>query len=341
VKAVPISAPLFSIGVTTYRRPAMLRECLDSILGQTLGDFDVVVGNDDPEGPFSLEALGIRDPRVRVLNYEQNHGPIRNANRLLEISRSPYFTWLADDDMYAPTFLEAVHAALKAHGDLRCVFTSYLHGRTFTGAAAPPAKVEVLTGRDFLSRYLARRTPVVGCYGVFDRDYLRGIGGMEHLGTARFSLYADNLLAIRAGLLDKVGYVDAPLVYFRAHDGSSSATSPDLRSYRTAQEDLFRHCVSILTHEQLRPDYRANQLRLLRWCVSDYASVVRRAGSIDSAEAVAYVMFLKTHARALKVSAAYLRLVAFVGKTASRLAWWLALNGRARRIGSKAAPARS
>ena len=57
-KANPSSTPFFSIGVTTYNRPELLKQTLDSISMQTFSDFEVIVGNDFIQEPLSAAALG-------------------------------------------------------------------------------------------------------------------------------------------------------------------------------------------------------------------------------------------------------------------------------------------
>jgi len=118
--------PLITIGVVTYRRQGMLKECLSSILGQTFTDFEIIVGNDFPGEFLSTEVFDIHDPRVRIINQARNLGEIENGNVLLRWARGKYFTWLDDDDMYAPSFLESVYASLVKFDFPPCVFTSYM-----------------------------------------------------------------------------------------------------------------------------------------------------------------------------------------------------------------------
>jgi len=281
--------PFFSIGVTSYKRYDLLKECLTSILLQTFPDYEVLVGNDYPEQEISAAFLGIDDPRIRYVNHAQNLGPIHNANALLAMSKGRFFTWLADDDMHLPEFLGIVHSSLTANHFPSCVFTSYLHGETYSGGPTVPSDRGVLyKGSDFLKQYLSRTLRTVGCYGLFDIGYLRGIGGMEHLGHGYFSPYSDNLLAIRAGLLDTVVYHHVPLVFFRTHETSVSYTSPNIDIYASAQADLLSKSLGIFRSNPLRnnmPDYL---FLLLDWCVKDFDSVIRRAGSVSTAQLRSY-----------------------------------------------------
>lgn len=310
----------FSIGVTTYNRREMLKECLSSILQQTFANYEIIVGNDYPQENLSAELLGIDDPRIRFINHTQNQGEIRNMNSLLAMSRGRYFTWLADDDMYASDILQTVHSALVRFNFPPCVFTSYAMGTTYSddNKGGRVGEQRLIAGRQFLQQYLARSLKAIGCYGVFDLQYLRRIGGIKPLGNG-FSPYSDVLLAIQSGLLEKLVYIDAPLIFFRTHKGSISYTSPDFSAYYSAHEDLCRKCINIFSSEGLRDDFHSNLFLLLRWCIRDLTAVVRRSGSINGRQAITYLLFVRRYVSLLRGSILYWRAIRFLIETIVRL----------------------
>ncbi|MGZ3687852.1 MAG: glycosyltransferase family 2 protein [Bdellovibrionota bacterium] len=292
---------MISIGVTTYRRPELLQECLRSILEQQFGDFEVLIGNDDVSGPLSLEQLGIRDPRVRLINRPKNLGELGNMNALLSEGRGENFTWLADDDLFCPGFLGGVSQALKSHPGLKCVFSSYASGEKYGEVAAEPiqASAEILKGREFLRRYLRLELKALGCYGVWDTEYLRSIGGMEKLGSG-FSPYSDSLLVIRAGALPEVGYLAAPLIFFRTHPQSISNSSADIEAYMSAQRDFCERCLEVFRIPELNEDFDANLYQLLsHWCIEHFYSVLGRSRSLHLEVWGKYLRFVAGYARLL------------------------------------------
>lgn len=277
----------------------MLKECLASILQQTFGDFEVIIGNDYVKDSLSTKVIGTNDKRIRIVNYPQNLGEVGNMNALLEMSRGRYFTWLADDDLYLPTFLESVHASLLEHEFLPCVFTAYLPGSTL------PEKIDnstpnaqLLKGSEFLQRYLKKDLKTIGCYGVFETAFIKQLGGIEKLGKG-FSPYADNLLAIRASLLAKVIFIDSPLVFFRVHEDSISNSCPDIDAYQSAQDEAFGKCVAIFGDTTLKDDFHQNLNFLLQWFLTDYFSVVERSGSMHLGKLLSYVMTMLKRAMSL------------------------------------------
>jgi len=167
-----VSSPLFTIGVTTYNRKEMLRECIDSLLGQTFTDFEVIVGNDYTDEAITPGDLGIDDDRVRIINHPLNLGEIGNMNHLLAQARGSYFSWLADDDLVSPRFMQSIREVIEGRPGIECVFCSYsagaeydLEGRTQAGS------YRVLQGSGFLRLYLQRKIRAIGCYGGFEVEY--------------------------------------------------------------------------------------------------------------------------------------------------------------------------
>lgn len=281
-----MSSPRFTIGVTTYDRPELLRQCVETILAQEYGDFEVIVGNDYVSRGLSAEALGLKDPRVRVVNYEANLGEVGNLNMLLSLARGDYFTWQADDDYYDPGFLAEVERVLARDASLEAIFTSYHVVRSGRTPLRPVMQsggsgdVRVLSGREFLREYWAHSIRVMGLTGVYRTDYLKRIGGVAGLGTGRIAVMSEWLVLVQCGLLERVAYVDRPLVYFQAHPGSWSATAADAAGYRVAGVDLLRRSLPILLDPRLRVRFPANLAGLLKLIVLTVAKVSARSRGI-------------------------------------------------------------
>lgn len=298
--------PFFSIGVTTYDRLDLLKEALSSIVFQTFPDFEVIVGNDNPHQVLSPELLNITDERICFVNRTSNLGELPNMNDLLARSRGRYFTWLADDDLYAPNMLESVYNSLHKYGFPLVAFTSYVTGNEYVACGAEDllTKNRILTGRQFLREYLMRSLKTIGCCGFLNTEYLRRVGGMQKLGNG-FSPYSDNLLAIGVGLLHSVIFIDEPLYFFRTHQGSISNISPDLDAYQSAHEELLQKSMDIFKDNLLKDDYHKNLSSLLVWCIQDYFSVMVRSGKIKVMMLIKYLFWLFKHIKQLDINNKY------------------------------------
>ncbi len=325
-----LMSPLFTIAVTTYNRKDMLKECLASISQQGFTDYEVIIGNNYTEEALTREALGISDPRVRIVNHPDDLGQLGNMNYLLHRARGRYFTWLADDDLLTPQCLEALNQALNQFSYPRCVFCLYDDGAEYVPvpAADVSTRSRVMNGSVFLQRYLSRKLKLIGCYGGLETEYLREIGGIQKLGNG-FSPYADNLIAIQAGLLDKVAYIDVPLFFFRTHDQSLSYTSSNLTAYASAQQELLSICEGIFMREDISSNYRFNMYYLLKWLAGDIYSVSSRSASLLPDVALSQLKVLEHHARKtgwfytkyfllnLRLIASHIRNVKFQKRTAA------------------------
>jgi glycosyltransferase involved in cell wall biosynthesis len=288
--------PQFSIGVTTYDRIELLLETLSSITAQTFSDYEVIVGNDNPGRILNAEILGIDDPRVKFVNHEVNLGEFNNMNSLLQVSCGRYFTWLADDDLYAPNFLSAVYEAIGKYDNPDCVFTSF---RNFQGSIVPETEAvdseyfRLLRGRDFLRSYLTDELKAIGVMGVFSIDYLRQLGGLEDVSGDGFGFYSEYMILVRSGLLKRIVYIDVPLVFYRVHQSAWGITNSDLEQYDRASENLIKRSAQILAMPELKSDFSLNLRQLLKRVLAQYVTVARRSETFRKSHLLAYFV----HAR--------------------------------------------
>lgn len=111
--ADPASRPLISVVMANYESGAKLEPAIGSVLGQTIGDIEVLVC-DDASGDDSrdrIAAIAARDPRVRLVPAETNGGPARARNRGLEIARGEWIAIVDADDIIHPERFERLLAA--------------------------------------------------------------------------------------------------------------------------------------------------------------------------------------------------------------------------------------
>lgn len=110
------AAPHVSIGLPVYDGEQYLASALESILGQTYTDFELVVGdNGSTDATREIVAEFVkRDARVRVLESDENRGAAWNYNRVFHASHGEYFRWAAYDDLLLPTYLERLVETLDA-----------------------------------------------------------------------------------------------------------------------------------------------------------------------------------------------------------------------------------
>lgn len=112
------STPLVSVCIPVYNCERYIGEAIQSVLGQTFQDFEIVVV-DNASTDRTLDAVrAIDDSRVRILANASNLGPCINWNRSIEESRGTYIKMLGADDLLYPHCLESQVAAFEGpNGD--------------------------------------------------------------------------------------------------------------------------------------------------------------------------------------------------------------------------------
>jgi glycosyltransferase involved in cell wall biosynthesis len=117
--SMPSSSPRISIGLPVYNGQHYLRDAIDSILGQSYQDFELIIcdnaSTDETEAICTQYAA--REPRIRYYRHARNIGATANFNRTFEHARGIYFKWAAHDDLLEPTYLEKCVALLEQTPD--------------------------------------------------------------------------------------------------------------------------------------------------------------------------------------------------------------------------------
>ena len=128
--------PVVSVIVPTYNAQEYLAQCLDSVLSQTMGDFELVCVDDgSTDGTWAiLEERARRDGRVALLRQE-NAGPGVARNAGLERARGRYVYCLdADDYLERDMLAQCAKALDDTQADMALVaFRTYNQrvGRTY------------------------------------------------------------------------------------------------------------------------------------------------------------------------------------------------------------------
>src|SRR3954454_23268459 len=111
--------PKVTVIIPSYNHARYLPRRLDSVLGQTFGDFEVLflddASSDGSRAVFEAHAAS-SDPRVRALFNESNSGStFKQWNRGLREARGEY-VWIAESDDYADqSLLAELVECLDAH----------------------------------------------------------------------------------------------------------------------------------------------------------------------------------------------------------------------------------
>lgn len=216
--------PFFSVLIPTRNRAFLLRNAVNSVLSQTFGDFEVVIGdNGSDNGTFEFFS-GLSDGRVRYHRAPRFLLGDESMQFVFSHAAGQYFIVMGDDDYLMPEALEEISKTIREKGSRLLAFglvtyydsTYYeperrntLHFRQFSG------KVLEFDFNRVVSAYFdmagTQYFPPHPSATVFERGLAEEISRRH--GAFYLPIYADIIsvpLAIaRARRMD---FIDKPLV---------------------------------------------------------------------------------------------------------------------------------
>jgi glycosyltransferase involved in cell wall biosynthesis len=212
--------PKVSVVIPTYNRAARVRGAIESVLGQTVTDLEVIVvddGSSDDTGTVLGESFG---DRIRY-HAQANQGASVARNRGVQEARGEWIAFLDSDDLWEPEKLEWQFKALEQFGpqcagcytDIR--FFNHQETRTMFQMAEESYRHEGTMGvsTDAL-RLLVRPggAGMVVCLSslLARADVVRKTGGFD----PKLLYSQDSEFMFRLAVLTGLCYVNVPLVRF-------------------------------------------------------------------------------------------------------------------------------
>lgn len=213
-----MNRPTVSFVVPCYRLAQFLPECIESILGQTYGDFEVLIMDDCSPDNTGEVAHSFGDPRVVHVRNPVNLGHLANYNRGIELARGRYIWLISPDDRLRRTYiLERYVRVMEAnpHVGFACCPAVGLDGCKEGEVENSLSKCDkIFAGRKFLRILLTRGNCVIAASGMVCKECY------EQLGSFPTDLpYAgDWFLWCLFALHYDVAYFAEPMVNYRHHE---------------------------------------------------------------------------------------------------------------------------
>lgn len=96
---------MFSVIIPLYNKAPYIAKAIESVLGQTYRDFEVIV-IDDGSTDQSLEVAKTFENKSITIISQPNSGVSTARNNGVKLAKHPYICFLDADDWWHPTFLE-------------------------------------------------------------------------------------------------------------------------------------------------------------------------------------------------------------------------------------------
>jgi glycosyltransferase involved in cell wall biosynthesis len=120
--------PKISIIVPCFNHGEFLDEAIESVLGQTFKDFEIIVIDDGSTDVGTLQALdGLKKKYSQIkIIHQANGGPANARNAGIKISRGEFFFPLDADDTIDPRMLEKCFEVISEDSKIGFIYT-YTH----------------------------------------------------------------------------------------------------------------------------------------------------------------------------------------------------------------------
>jgi glycosyltransferase involved in cell wall biosynthesis len=238
--------PTVSVVIPNYNHARYLRKRIESVLGQTYEDLEVIL-LDDCSTDESRSILGEygNDPRVRLELNEKNSGSVfKQWNKGVQMARGRYI-WIAESDDYADhRFLARLIPILEEHAEVTFAYCrSWSVGEEDQSSGFADWYLNYLDpnhwNTDFLvdgseecRGFFVLTNPVPNASAVvFRKDTYERVGRAD----GGFRICGDYKVWAEMAFAGKIAYLAEPLNYFRSHRGnvrsSTQAGALDVAEY--------------------------------------------------------------------------------------------------------------
>lgn len=109
--------PDISVIIPVYNVEKYLRQCLDSVVKQTLHDIEIIIINNGASAAENeiITEYKQADNRIKVINFEQNQGYGKAVNTGLKTASAPYISIVESDDYIDADMYENLYNLIKKY----------------------------------------------------------------------------------------------------------------------------------------------------------------------------------------------------------------------------------
>lgn len=213
-----MSGPKISVVMGVYNAEKFVRASVESVLAQTLGDFEFIIINDGSTDSSGRILSSFRDPRVKLI-HQENKGLIASLNTGVKMARGEYVARQDADDLSHPERFRRQAEFLDSHRDVAIVGTASVHLTEF----GDEVKVYSMPVQDDAIKKALSSGIIPICHASFmcRRGILEEVGGYRE----KLRLVEDYDLYFR--IADRYGManLEEPLYKVRMHPASVCAVN--------------------------------------------------------------------------------------------------------------------
>lgn len=141
-----------SVVITVHNREKHIAQCLDSVIGQTLREIEIICVDDaSTDGSYDiLRQYAARDCRIRLFRFDRNGGVQRARNHAIGLARGEFITFVDDDDWLGEDCLANCMECQERHHEADCILIPEMRQRPDGSLYEPAGRVDfdTVTGEE-------------------------------------------------------------------------------------------------------------------------------------------------------------------------------------------------
>jgi CMP-N-acetylneuraminic acid synthetase len=218
-------APKVTVYTPCCNYGQFLREALDSVLNQSMDEWELIIfneGSSDNTKKIALEFRDLYPDRVRFVDNDSPRGLRACANAALEMARGSYIMRLDADDYLDESALLVLCTYLEKHQDIGFVYPNWTYVTEDGRVIGTESRKKVYEEAKVLD------LPAHGACTMIRTRVLKSVGGYD----TQFTAQDGHELWLRTLHRYKVANVQTSLFYYRQHDRSMSTDTDKLLDAR-------------------------------------------------------------------------------------------------------------
>lgn len=229
-----------SVLVPVYNVERLLPRCLDSLLGQTLSDIEVVCVNDaSPDNSAAVLAdYAARDPRIRVITKTANEGLMMARQTGYLNARGQYLCFCDSDDYMPDNALELLYArAIQTDADIT-VGEMYLENNSGRHVLKQRTNVSGTHGKEYLKAILHWTTCSL-CGSLFKRKLFEN----QNYTTFKNQSFSEDRLLLTQILAEQqpsIATLSVPTYFYCLNNASITRKKLSENALREQLSALFK-----------------------------------------------------------------------------------------------------
>jgi len=213
-----ISSPQISVILPVYNGEPYLRDAIDSILNQTMTEFELIIINDGSSDASARTAKSFNDERIVYLEQE-NKGLNPTLNIGIAMAQAPLIARMDQDDIAMPERFSVQLSWIKAHPDVSVLGSAV----SFIDEAGEPTGRQDTPGGDnsaVVKNLLNPRKGIALAHPtvIMRKDVLLKAGGYNE----RFLNGDEMHLWLRISEISKLHILEEVLLSYRLHQTGMS-----------------------------------------------------------------------------------------------------------------------